>query len=122
LFNDADDDEPTAVLHAAYAALGAAWLNQTALAQVTQRAWLNQVAVLPTDQRVGIASELWRLRCEWSRAHEATSVGVDTAVATEHLVRLYCTWRFEQVSAIHWSAKTYDSVVMIRPLGPADTV
>jgi GNAT superfamily N-acetyltransferase len=166
LFNDADADELTAVLHAAYAELGAVGLNYTAVdqdvhttllrarggqcwvverddeivgtltmsmppssglqeltpeAQVAQRAWLNQVAVLPTDQRAGIASELWRLGCEWARAHAATSIGVDTAIPAQHLVRLYRAWGFEQVSTIHWSGKTYDSVVMIRPLGPADT-
>lgn len=93
----------------------------TSEAQVSQRAWLNQVAVLPTEQRAGIASELWRLGLEWARAHEATSIGVDTAVPAEHLVRLYGAWGFTQVATIHWPGKTYDSVVMVRPTVTADS-
>jgi GNAT superfamily N-acetyltransferase len=92
----------------------------TTEAQVAQRAWLNQVAVLPAEQKAGIASELWRLGCEWARAHDATSIGLDTAAPADHLVRLYCAWGFAEVSTIHWPGKTYDSVVMVRPIATAD--
>ncbi|MGV8912931.1 MAG: GNAT family N-acetyltransferase [Rhodoglobus sp.] len=85
----------------------------TTEAQVPQRAWLNQVAVLPTEQRAGIASELWRRGQKWARNNGATSIGVDTAVPAEHLVKLYQDWGFEMIATIHWPSKTYDSAVML---------
>ena len=66
----------------------------TKAARVPDRAWLNQVAVSPSEQRAGIASELWSLGLEWVRQQGATSIGVDTAVPAEHLVQLYSSWGF----------------------------
>jgi GNAT superfamily N-acetyltransferase len=161
-----DDAEPlTALLHAAYAELGARGLNYTAVdqdaettlvraqggqcwivenqeggivgtltmtyppsaeiraltaeAREPRRAWLNQVAVSPLEQRSGIASYLWTLGQAWACDQGATSVGVDTAVPARRLVRLYASWAFTHRDTIHWDGKTYNSVVMVRPLGPA---
>ncbi len=47
----------------------------------------------------------------------ASSIGVDTAHPATHLVQLYRSWGFAEVDSIHWPGKTYDSVVMLRPLG-----
>jgi len=66
-----------------------------------------------------MASEFWRLGCEWARASAATSNGVDTPIPAEHLVRLYRAGGFAQRATIHRPGKTYDSVVMIRPVATA---
>ncbi|KAA9134925.1 GNAT family N-acetyltransferase [Microbacterium caowuchunii] len=92
----------------------------TAVAREDNRAWLNQVAVSPSIRGRGIAAGLWRQGRQWAVAQGATSVGVDTAIPAEHLVQLYTSWGFEQVETIHWPGKTYDSVVMTRPLGRDD--
>lgn len=83
-------------------------------------AWLNQVAVSPSARGRGVAADLWRRGRQWAFAQGASSIGVDTAVPADHLVRLYSSWGFAQVDTIHWPGKTYDSVVMIRSLGPQD--
>lgn len=89
-------------------------------ARAPQRAWLNQVAVSPSTRGRGIASTLWREGRRWAFGQGATSVGLDTAVPAEHLLRLYRSWGFAQVGTIHWPGKTYDSAVMLRALDPAD--
>ena len=88
----------------------------TSEARAEHRAWLNQVAVAPQMQRSGIASYLWDLGRRWAADHGARSVGVDTAIPADHLVRLYTSWGFEHRDTIHWAGKTYDSAVMTRPL------
>ncbi|WP_183086170.1 GNAT family N-acetyltransferase [Mycetocola tolaasinivorans] len=92
----------------------------TAEARVGDRAWLNQVAVSPALRGRGLAADLWHRGRRWAAARQATSIGVDTAIPAVHLVRLYESWGFETVDTIHWPGKTYDSVVMARPLGPSD--
>lgn len=162
-FEDADAEDLTELLHAAYAELGAMGLNYTAVdqdstttltrarggqcwvvehdgrligsltmslpasaglqeltpqAREPRRAWLNQVAVSPAFRGLGIASDLWLRARQWASAQGATSVGVDTAIPAERLVRLYESWGFAPVGSIHWPGKTYDSVVMTQPLEP----
>lgn len=85
-------------------------------ARAPHRAWLNQVAVHPTHQGAGIASHLWNLGLEWAADSGATSVGVDTAAPADHLIDLYRRWGFLYRTSIHWPGKTYDSVVMVRPI------
>lgn len=92
----------------------------TATARERDRAWLNQVAVSPTLRGRGIAADLWHRGRRWALAQGASSIGVDTAVPAEHPVRLYSSWGFTHVGTIHWPGKTYDSVVMIRPLTQED--
>lgn len=92
----------------------------TPVARVGRRAWLNQVAVSPTERSRGIAAGLWELGKQWAASRGATSVGVDTAVPADHLVRLYSAWGFTQEDTIHWPGKRYDSVVMTRPLTSND--
>lgn len=165
LFEMADAERLTQLLHAAYAELGAAGWNYTAVdqsvettrerasggrcwvvehnerlvgsltmslppsselqrltpaARKSRRAWLNQVAVDPAARGHGIATELWRRGRQWARSEGAESVGVDTAVPAEHLVRMYGSWGFTAVGTISWPGKTYDSTVMTRPLGQED--
>ncbi|WP_043321972.1 GNAT family N-acetyltransferase [Mycetocola saprophilus] len=93
----------------------------TAVARERNRAWLNQVAVSPSVRGRGIAGHLWRLGLTWAAGRHAESIGVDTAIPADHLVRLYESWGFERVDTIHWPGKTYDSVVMTRPVTPKDT-
>jgi GNAT superfamily N-acetyltransferase len=88
----------------------------TAEAAVADRAWLNQVAVSPELRGTGVASHLWQLGRTWARTEGATSFGVDTAEPAEHLVHMYTRWGFQSAGVIHWSGKTYDSVVMTRSL------
>jgi len=161
LFDPSDADTLTDLLHAAYAELGAAGLNFTAVdqdavttleravagrcwvveddghligtltvsmppsaglqeltleARRSNRAWLNQVAVSPDHRGLGIASDLWSRGLRWAAAQSATSIGVDTAIPAVHLVALYECWGFTTVGEIHWPGKTYESVVMVRPL------
>lgn len=95
-------------------------LELTMAAREKHRAWLNQVAVSPAARCLGIAADLWRRGRAWAASQGATSVGVDTAVPAAHLVALYTAWGFAAIDTIHWPGKTYDSVVMTRPLTPAD--
>jgi hypothetical protein len=44
-------------------------------------------------------------------------VGVDTAVPAGHLIDLYARWGFEPAGTVHWTGKTYDSMVMLRRVG-----
>jgi GNAT superfamily N-acetyltransferase len=92
----------------------------TTEASVKNRAWLNQVAVSPDLRHSGIAAHLWELGRTWAGQQGATSIGVDTAEPAEHLLSLYRRWGFRAKETIHWSGKTYDSVVMIRPLEADD--
>lgn len=92
----------------------------TAAARENDRAWLNQVAVSPSARGRGIAAELWRRGRRWAAAQGATSIGVDTAIPADHLIKLYSSWGFQQVDTIHWPGKTYDSAVMTRPLKKED--
>lgn len=85
-------------------------------ARVPNRAWLNQVAVSRDFRGTGIARHLWQLGCAWARVEGATSFGVDTATPANHLVQMYARWGFQPSGMIHWSGKTYDSVVMTRDL------
>lgn len=85
-------------------------------AGVAGRAWLNQLAVDPSMQRSGVASQLWRLGRDWARSAGATSIGVDTAEPAENLVALYTRWGFQHRGTVHWTGKTYDSVVMVTEL------
>lgn len=91
----------------------------TAEARVPARAWLNQMAVARSARGLGLASELWQRGLDWAAEQGATSVGVDTAVPAEHLVALYRAWGFVEADVIHWPGKTYDSVVMVRPIDRA---
>ena len=83
------------------------------------RAWLNQVAVASSLRRAGVARALWGIGRAWAAEHGAGSIGVDTAAAADHLVRLYRSWGFEHRDTIHWPGKTYDSVVMVHEPGAA---
>lgn len=92
----------------------------SAHARPEHRAWLNQVAVSPDARGLGIAADLWQKGRRWAVDQQATSVGVDTAVPAEHLLRLYESWGFVRVDTIQWPGKTYASAVMTRPLGSKD--
>lgn len=99
----------------------AALRDLTPVAGEPHRAWLNQVAVTPDARGRGLAAELWRIGRGWVFEQGASSVGVDTAETADHLVRLYERWGFARVHSIHWPGKTYDSVVMVRPLTQEDS-
>lgn len=88
----------------------------TAEARQPKRAWLNQVAVSPHMRGTGIARKLWGIGKTWAAGQGATSIGVDTAVPAVHLIDLYAGWGFGHRDTIHWSGKTYDSVVMVLSL------
>ena len=79
-------------------------------------AWLGQLGVDPTRRGEGIARRLWLAGLAWARERGATSVGVDTAEPAEHLIDLYERWGFERAGTVHWMGKTYESVVMLRPV------
>jgi GNAT superfamily N-acetyltransferase len=158
-FRKSDTSALTALLHRAYAELGAAGLNFTAVdqsdatteyrasagrclvaidggipiatltmsmpASKTLRsmfpaadredvAWLNQLAVDPARQGTGLASTLWHDGLAWATARGATTIGVDTALPAEHLIRIYEGWGFERTGTVHWEGKTYDSAVLLR--------
>lgn len=160
-FDPDDTPQLTGLLHRAYAELGAAGLNFTAVdqddattlrrasggrswiatdddvivaamtiswppeatlqaltpeASTHDRAWLNQLAVDPTRRRAGYASALRDVGFAWCRARGATSIGLDTALPATHLVDLYTRWGFRTVDTVQWPGKTYESVIMTRPL------
>jgi len=160
-FRKSDTSALTALLHRAYAELGAAGMNFTAVDQTdatteyrasaghcllaiddgipiatltmsmpaskTLRlmfpaadredvAWLNQMAVDPDRRGIGLARDLWADGLAWATRNGATTVGVDTALPAEHLIRLYEAWGFERAGTVHWEGKTYDSAVLLRSI------
>ena len=88
----------------------------TAVAAEPARAWLNQLAVDPAHRGEGIASALFRHAAAWAKDQGMTSVGIDTAAPAASLIAIYQRWGFEHRDVVHWDGKTYDSVVMVRPL------
>ncbi|WAB85214.1 GNAT family N-acetyltransferase [Microcella daejeonensis] len=159
----AESDVPalTALVHAAYAELGAQGLNFTAVDQDDRTtryrtfagsswivhdageliatatvsfppgevlrglsavardpatAWLNQLAVHPARRGEGHARLLLDRCLEHACEVGATSIGLDTAAPASTLRLLYEHWGFGDREIIHWPGKTYDSVVMTRPL------
>jgi GNAT superfamily N-acetyltransferase len=77
-------------------------------------AWLNQMAVDPERRGTGLARTLWLEGLAWAIERGATTIGVDTALPAEHLIRLYEGWGFERAGVVHWDGKTYDSAVLLR--------
>lgn len=92
----------------------------TSAAREPHRACLNQFAVLPAMRKRGIATALWQMTLDWANDNGATSLGIDSAKTAAHLVRLYRFLGFTIVDTIQLADKTYESVVMTRPLRPRD--
>lgn len=88
----------------------------SATAREPHTAWLNQLAVHPDMRGTGCAGFLFRHGLGWSSDQGAIQVGIDTAAPAERLVALYRHWGFEHRDTVHWEGKTYDSVVMVRPM------
>lgn len=95
--------------------LGGSWHMSTKLV-ADPTVWLNQLAVSPEAQGLGVARLLFDAGLMWSRAHGATTMGLDTAEPATHLISLYQRWGFAQRGTIEWEGKTYSSVVMTRDL------
>jgi len=89
----------------------------TAEARVDKRAWIEQVAVGARLRGRRVAQQLYHEAVEWSKGNGYTSLGLDTAVPAEHLVRMYEKWGFRRTGTVHFDGKNYDSAVLIRPLG-----
>lgn len=85
-------------------------------ASLPATAWLNQLAVAPTRRGDGHARILFDHACNWARENGARRLGLDTAVPARHLRDLYERWGFQAVETIRWPGKSYESVVMCRPL------
>ncbi|MYS22180.1 Acetyltransferase (GNAT) family protein [Streptomyces sp. DvalAA-14] len=85
-------------------------------ARVSTRAWLNQLAVDPSLRGHGYARLLREQGFAWARGAGATSIGLDTALSADHLVRLYRGWDFTHRDTIQVPGKVYRSVVMTRSL------
>lgn len=88
----------------------------TAAARKRGRAWIGQVAVRSSLRGRNVARELFDVACNWAQDAGLSSVGLDTAVPADHLVRMYERWGFHQVDLVHFEGKTYDSVVMVKAL------
>lgn len=93
----------------------------TAAARESHRARLNQVAIPRSIRGHGIAADPRRRGRIWAASQGASSIGTDTAIPAVHLVQLFSSWGFEQVEEIHWPGKTYESLVMTRPLSQKGT-
>lgn len=91
-------------------------LQEWPVAATPGTAWLNQLAVAPAARGTGLAGMLFSTGLQWARRQGATLIGLDTAVPATHLVALYQRWGFVDRDTIHWEGKTYDSIVMTRPL------
>lgn len=85
-------------------------------ASIPATAWLNQLAVAPARRGDGLARILFDHACNWARANGARRLGLDTAAPARHLRDLYERWGFQAVETIQWPGKSYESVVMSRPL------
>jgi GNAT superfamily N-acetyltransferase len=79
----------TALLHKAYASLGAQGLGE----------------------RLMDAAEAWAVERGFSH------VALDTAKPAEHLQRRYAKRGYAQVGEVQWDGKTYASVLMVKTLG-----
>lgn len=88
----------------------------TPVAAAANTAWLNQFAVSPDHRGGGFASLLFRHGLDWAREQGMSTMGIDTAQPATDLISLYRHWGFEHRDLIRWEGKTYDSVVMSRPV------
>lgn len=88
----------------------------SAVAREPATAWLNQLAVHPARRGEGHARLLLDRCLEHARDVGAIAIGLDTAAPATSLRRLYEHWGFRDREIIHWPGKSYDSVVMTRPL------
>jgi GNAT superfamily N-acetyltransferase len=89
----------------------------TSVARVRGRAWIGQIAVRDSLRGKNVARKLYDVACEWASQNRVTSVGLDTAAPAEHLVSMYERWGFQREGIVHFQGKTYDSLVMVQPLG-----
>jgi GNAT superfamily N-acetyltransferase len=89
----------------------------TGVARVPGRAWLGQIAVRESLRGQNVARKLYDVACEWASQNGVTSVGLDTAVPAERLVSMYERWGFQREGTVRFPGKTYDSLVMVQPLG-----
>ncbi|UZN02639.1 GNAT family N-acetyltransferase [Cellulomonas sp. S1-8] len=88
----------------------------TGLALEPDRVWLNQLAVHPDVRGRGLATFLWGVVREWSRARGMRSVGLDTAQPAGPLREMYGRWGFVDADVVQWPGKSYRSVVMVHDL------
>jgi GNAT superfamily N-acetyltransferase len=126
----------TALLHRAYARLGAMGLNYTAVDLVKgphdrqRHVWaaatewyvrpdaasLAQLGIEPASQGQGIGQRLVAFCEAWARERGFRWLVLDTAVPATHLCALYERLGFRDVDEVQWEGKRYRSTIMAKEL------
>jgi len=77
---------------------------------------LSQFAVDPDDQGRGVGAQLMAAAEALALSQGFTYVTLDTAKPAVQLRQRYERSGYRQVAEVHWDGKTYDSVLMVKPL------
>jgi len=93
-----------------------AWCLDTPLYQRADTAILSQFAVDPSAQGRGLGERLMDAAEDWAAVQGFVQMALDTAQPATHLQRRYARRGYVEVGTVRWEGKTYDSVLMVKPL------
>ena len=77
---------------------------------------LSQFAVDPDCQGRGVGARLMAQAEGWAASQGFAHVALDTAKPARHLRQRYERSGYRPIGEVHWDGKTYDSVLMVKPL------
>jgi GNAT superfamily N-acetyltransferase len=78
---------------------------------------IHQFAVDPDYQGAGIGHALLQVAATWARARRYAELALDTPALAGELRRYYAGQGFKSVGLVQLAGRTYESVVMARPVG-----
>lgn len=81
---------------------------------------LSQLAVHPDCRGLGVGEQLIDAAEGWARAQGFARIALDTAEPAAALRRRYERRGYVTVGGVQWQGKTYASVLMAKPLAPAE--
>ncbi|MCE4557300.1 GNAT family N-acetyltransferase [Roseateles cellulosilyticus] len=81
---------------------------------------LSQLAVHPDCRGLRLGERLLDAAEAWARAQGLTQIALDTAEPATALRRRYERRGYVTVGSVQWRGKTYASVLMAKPLAPAE--
>jgi len=77
---------------------------------------VHQFAVEPAWQGQGVGDALLRMAERWARSQGCHTLALDTPQPARHLLAFYLRKGFELVESLHFSGRSYHSVVLSKPL------
>lgn len=78
--------------------------------------YVGKLAVAPGAQRQGLGSYLLEFAEQEAKMRGIHAVKLDTAKPARELIDWYRRRGYDAVGETHWPGKTYDSVVLVKPI------